>query len=151
MDLPPSLLAITTFTLHKVAVIHRRAVADRLSAEMGFGLWPFAVLSALDDFGPATQRLIGDRLGLDPSDMVRLMDDLIGARLAERERDPADRRRYQVTLTSAGRAALERARRVIADVERDTLAPLTADEREQLRGLALKLFTRQPGGERPRS
>lgn len=57
------------------------------------------------DFGPATQRRLGDLLGLDPSDMVRLMDELIELRMADRDRDPADRRRYRVTLTPGGWSA----------------------------------------------
>lgn len=140
METPPSLLAVTTFTLHKAAVANRRTLAARLSARTGLGLWHFAVLTALDDFGPATQRRLGDLLGLDPSDMVRLMDDLIDLRLADRERDPADRRRYRVTLTPGGRTALEEARRVIDEVEHETLAPLTADERAHLHALAAKLY-----------
>ncbi|MFG2073374.1 MarR family winged helix-turn-helix transcriptional regulator [Nonomuraea maritima] len=142
METPPSLLAVTTFTLHKGAVANRRTLADRLSARTGLGLWHFAVLTALDDFGPAAQRRLGDRLGLDPSDMVRLMDDLIEMSLADRERDPSDRRRYRVTLTAAGRSALEEAHRVIAEVENETLAPLTADERAHLHALAVKLYPR---------
>ncbi|GAA3133026.1 hypothetical protein GCM10020001_064330 [Nonomuraea salmonea] len=62
-------------------------------------MWEFAVLAVLADFGASAQREVGDRLGLDPSDMVRLMDGLIAAGLAVRDRDPADRRRYRLTLT----------------------------------------------------
>ncbi|MEV4011597.1 MarR family winged helix-turn-helix transcriptional regulator [Nonomuraea angiospora] len=140
MDLPPTLLAITTFVLHKVGVGSRRAVAARLADEAGLSLWQFAVLATLADSGPAAQREIGGRLGLDPSDMVRLMDELIGAGLAERDRDPADRRRYRVSLTPAGRAALERGRALVEHVERETLAPLTAEERARLHELITKIF-----------
>ncbi|MEV4572858.1 MarR family winged helix-turn-helix transcriptional regulator [Nonomuraea jabiensis] len=140
MDLPPTLLAITTFVLHKVGVGSRRAVAARLADEAGLSLWQFAVLATLSDAGPAAQREIGARLGLDPSDMVRLMDELIGAGLAERDRDPADRRRYRVSLTPAGRDALERGQALVERVERETLAPLTADERERLHELVTKIF-----------
>ena len=36
--------------------------------------------------------------------MVRLMDELISKRLVGRERDPADRRRYRISLTAKGRS-----------------------------------------------
>ncbi|MFF0862674.1 MarR family winged helix-turn-helix transcriptional regulator [Nonomuraea sp. NPDC003560] len=141
MELPPTLLGTTTFVLHKVGVAGRRALATRLTADTGLSLWEFAALATLDDFGPAAQREVGDRLGLDPSDMVRLMDGLMAEGLAARERDPADRRRYRISLTAAGRDALERARAVVADVERETLAPLTDAERRDLHSLVTKLFS----------
>ncbi|GGS96738.1 MarR family winged helix-turn-helix transcriptional regulator [Nonomuraea spiralis] len=141
MELPPTLLGTTTFVLHKVGVANRRALAERLTGETGLSLWEFAALATLDDFGPAAQREIGDRLGLDPSDMVRLMDGLMDGSLAVRERDPADRRRYRISLTAAGSDALTRARTVVADVERETLAPLTDDERRRLHTLVTKLFS----------
>ncbi|GAB2919299.1 MarR family winged helix-turn-helix transcriptional regulator [Nonomuraea fastidiosa] len=142
MDLPPTLLAFPTFVLHKVGTGSRRALAGRLSEEVGLSLWEFAVLAALADFGAAAQREVGDRLGLDPSDMVRLMDGLIAAGLAVRDRDPADRRRYRISLTPDGQEALTRARALVAEVERETLAPLTAEERELLHELVTKVFTR---------
>ncbi|NJP89457.1 winged helix-turn-helix transcriptional regulator [Nonomuraea sp. FMUSA5-5] len=142
MDLPPTLLATTTFVLHKVGAGSRRALAGRLADETGLSLWEFAALAALADFGPAAQREVGDRLGLDPSDMVRLMDGLIVAGLSERDRDPADRRRYRLSLTPEGRRAFERARELVERVERETLAPLTRAERERLRELVTKIFTR---------
>lgn len=141
MNLPPTLLGTTTFVLHKVGVRNRRALADRLAADTGLGLWEFAVLATLDDFGPAAQREVGDRLGLDPSDMVRLMDGLIDAGLAARDRDPADRRRYRLTMTPEGAHTLERARAVVADVERETLAPLSPAERALLHELVGRLFS----------
>ncbi|MFI7638800.1 MarR family winged helix-turn-helix transcriptional regulator [Nonomuraea sp. NPDC049400] len=141
MDLPPTLLATTTFVLHKVGAGNRRTLAARLAGETGLSLWEFAVLATLADFGPAAQREVGDRLGLDPSDMVRLMDGLMDEGLAERDRDPADRRRYRISLTPEGRDALERALAVVERVERETLAPLTADERKQLHELVAKVFT----------
>ncbi|MFI7110867.1 MarR family winged helix-turn-helix transcriptional regulator [Nonomuraea sp. NPDC050227] len=141
MELPPTLLGTTTFVLHKVGVAGRRALAARLTADTGLSLWEFAALATLDDFGPAAQREVGDRLGLDPSDMVRLMDGLMAEGLAARERDPADRRRYRISPTAAGRDVLERARAVVADVERETLAPLTDAERRDLHSLVMKLFS----------
>ncbi|NUR84710.1 MAG: winged helix-turn-helix transcriptional regulator [Nonomuraea sp.] len=141
MNLPPTLLGSTTFVLHKVGVRNRRTLAERLAGETGLGLWEFAVLATLGDFGPAAQREVGGRLGLDPSDMVRLMDGLIDEGLATRDRDPADRRRYRLTLTPAGRDALDRARTVADDVERETLSPLSPAERVRLHDLVSKLFT----------
>jgi DNA-binding MarR family transcriptional regulator len=144
---PPTLLGITTFVLHKVGITNRRAVADRLTAEAGVGLWQFAVLSALSDFGPSAQRDVGDRLGLDPSDLVRLMDELLQAGLIDRVREPEDRRRYRISLTPAGRATLRTAKGTVAKAEQDALAPLTEAERARLHELVVKVFAHRPGGQ----
>ncbi|NUW38877.1 MarR family winged helix-turn-helix transcriptional regulator [Nonomuraea rhodomycinica] len=144
MEPPPTLLGITTFVLHKVAVAARRALAARLAEEAGLSLWRFAALAALADHGPAAQRELGARLGLDPSDMARLMDGLVEDGLATRERDPGDRRRYRASLSDAGRAALGRGRAVVAAVEEQTLAPLTAAERATLHDLAGRIFRAEP-------
>jgi MarR family transcriptional regulator, lower aerobic nicotinate degradation pathway regulator len=134
-----TLLGTTTFVLHKVAVASRRAIAEQLAERPGLTLWQFAALAELDDRGPVAQNALAAALGMDPSDMVRLMDELIGRRLVARDRDPADRRRYQVRLAAAGRKTLATGRNVVREAEKATLAPLTAAERATLRDLALKI------------
>jgi MarR family transcriptional regulator, lower aerobic nicotinate degradation pathway regulator len=134
-----TLLETTTFVLHKVAVASRRAIAERLAERPGLTLWQFATLAELDDHGPVAQKALAAALGMDPSDMVRLMDELIDGRLVTRDRDPLDRRRYQVTLTAAGRKALATGRTGVREVEKATLAPLTAAERATLHDLAMKI------------
>lgn len=74
--------------------------------------------------------------------MVRLMDELISTRMVSRERDPADRRRYRITLTVEGRNALTTAQKAVREVERTTLQPLTAAERATLHNLVAKIHTR---------
>jgi MarR family transcriptional regulator, lower aerobic nicotinate degradation pathway regulator len=137
-----SLLGTTTFVLHKVAVASRRAIAERLGEKPGLTLWQFAALAELADGGPVAQNALAAALAMDPSDMVRLMDELIDRRLVARDRDPADRRRYRVTLTAGGRKALAAGRSVVREVEKATLAPLTAAERATLHDLALKIHRR---------
>jgi DNA-binding MarR family transcriptional regulator len=136
-----TLSGTTTFVLHKVAVASRRAIADRLSERPGLTLWQYAALAELGDQGPAAQNSLASALGMDPGDMVRLMDELVAERLVARDRDPADRRRYRITLTANGRTALSSARKVIREVERVTLKPLTTTERATLHALATKIRT----------
>lgn len=47
------------------------------------------------------------RCGLDPSTVSRAVSSLVGSGLVERHADPADRRASVLTLTGAGRAALD--------------------------------------------
>jgi hypothetical protein len=67
-----------------------RARMGAMMAEHGLGLWHFAVLSALDDSGPASQRELDARLRIDPGDLVEVAGRLEDAGLVRRERDPAD-------------------------------------------------------------
>ena len=93
------------------------------------------VLACLDEFGPQSQRDLSRRLGLDPSDMVAVIDRLEAEGHAVRERDLADRRRHAVATTPAGRQWLaetaagagERAARLLpglSDEERHTVIHL---------------------------
>lgn len=65
-------------------------------------------------------------------------------RSLERERDSADRRRYSLRITSAGRAQLRRADRVIASSTDEFLSALSPAEVETLRTLALRVLGGHP-------
>ncbi|MET7282309.1 MarR family winged helix-turn-helix transcriptional regulator [Kribbella sp. NPDC005582] len=136
-----TLAGTTTFVLHKVAVASRRAIAARLAERPGLTLWEYAALAELTDQGAVAQNVLAAGLGIDTSDMVRLMDELIAKELVARDRDPADRRRYRIGLTAKGRRAVVTARKVIAEVEQVTLQPLSATERATLLALAAKVHS----------
>src|SRR5690349_6735085 len=105
METPPSLTALTTYLLSRVGKTARGRLGARL-ADRGLRLWHMAVLAALADFGPHAQRDLATRLHIDPSDVVKVIDDLTAADYTARTRDPADRRRVVVTLTPTGESAL---------------------------------------------
>jgi DNA-binding MarR family transcriptional regulator len=65
--------------------------------------------------------------------------------LVERRRDPADRRRHIVDITSAGRRAACAVEKAIADVEQDAFAELDSEEITRLRMLLSRLRTRSTG------
>lgn len=74
----------------------------------------------LEAIGPApahSQRELCDLLGIDRSDMVRLIDVLEGAGLVERVRDTTDRRRRLVGPTAGGAELRDSIRAGIADAE----------------------------------
>ncbi|MBY8850586.1 MarR family transcriptional regulator, partial [Saccharothrix sp. MB29] len=77
--------------------------ARRISADLvddGLRSGHVAVLVRLVDGGPTSQRQISDRLGIDASDLVTLVDDLERLGYAARLRDARDRRRYSVHVTA---------------------------------------------------
>ncbi len=77
-------------------------------------------------------------MGIDPSTMVSLLDELEAAGLAKRRPHPKDRRAREVVITSKGRRLLERGRQMALQVEDEVLGGLNAGERRQL----LKLLRR---------
>jgi DNA-binding MarR family transcriptional regulator len=99
----------------------------------------FGVMSLIAaDPGAAQQELV-ERSMIDPSSMVRVIDELESMGLAERRVDPADRRRRAVHLSQRGKRKLERAREVAVSTVEEVLAPLDEDERQKLRLLLRKL------------
>ena len=138
-ETPPSLLDLTTYLLTRVGKTARGRLGERL-ARLELRLWHMAVLAALTDFGPHSQRELSSRLSIDPSDMVKLLDELSARGWVERARDGADRRRIQVTITERGRSALADLSREAEAVQHEVLAPLDEQERAQLHGLLLQVF-----------
>jgi DNA-binding MarR family transcriptional regulator len=104
------------------------------------GLTPasFGLLNLLGARSGATQRELGSEMGIDPSTMVSLLDELEAAGLAKRRPHPTDRRARQVVITSKGRRLLEQGRQMALQVEDEVLGGLNAGERREL----LKLLRR---------
>jgi DNA-binding MarR family transcriptional regulator len=98
------------------------------------GLTPalFALLNVLGAREGAIQQRLSSDMGIDPSAMVKLINELESAGLAKRERRPGDRRAWEVSITPKGRRTLERARRLVTHVEDDVLGGLTAADRRRL-------------------
>jgi DNA-binding MarR family transcriptional regulator len=114
-------------------------LADAFAAE-GLRGYHFRLLAALEQYGPASQADLGRHTGIDRSDVVARLNDLVASGLAQRERDPADRRRNTVTITTPGADMLERMDAVLDDVQDAVLAPLTPNERRTFVRLLAKLI-----------
>jgi DNA-binding MarR family transcriptional regulator len=104
----------------------------------------FALLNVLGARDGAIQQQLSSGMGIDPSAMVTLIDELESAGLAERRRRPGDRRAWQVAITPAGRDALERARRLVAQVEDVVLEGLSAADRGRLMTLLRRALDSAP-------
>src|ERR671939_1666588 len=119
----------------------QRSPAKFAAALEPLGLPPphFGVLQLIAaEPGRAQQELV-DRSMIDPSSMVKVIDELESLGLAERRVDPNDRRKRAVHLTPAGSEMLGRARKVAMATADDVLAPLSPDERDALRRLLRKM------------
>jgi MarR family transcriptional regulator, lower aerobic nicotinate degradation pathway regulator len=84
---------------------------------------------------PTSQQALIETIGVDPSKLVGLLNDLEADGLIVRKRDPEDRRRHIVEVSTKGSARLEDAKKVAATVEEELLAGLDADQRAELLAL----------------
>jgi DNA-binding MarR family transcriptional regulator len=82
-----------------------------------------------------SQQAIAELMGVNPTRMVFLTDELEKLGLVERRRNPADRRSHALYLTEAGTAMLARVREVTRAHEAAITAGLSAAERDELAAL----------------
>jgi DNA-binding MarR family transcriptional regulator len=110
------------------------------------GLTPalFGLLNVIGAREGAIQQEIASAMGIDPSTMVSLIDELESAGLAKRRPHSTDRRAREVAITPKGRRLLVRARRMAMQVEDEVLRGLTAAERRELLTLLRRALSSAP-------
>ena len=104
----------------------------------------FALLNVLGTHEGAIQQELGAAMGIDPSTMVSLIDQLEAAGLAKRRPRPTDRRAREVVITPKGRRVLEQARQLAMQVEDDVLHALSGAERRQVLALLRRALDSAP-------
>ena len=87
------------------------------------------------DAHPTSQQALIDSIGVDPSKLVGLLNDLEEDGLIVRRRDPDDRRRHIVELSKEGRTSLAAAKQAANRVEERLFVGLDAKQRKQLHGV----------------
>ncbi|MGH2861913.1 MAG: MarR family winged helix-turn-helix transcriptional regulator [Solirubrobacteraceae bacterium] len=124
--------------------------ADRLLAELHVeALAPFnlhvrelGVLLVIDRSEPASQQQIAERMGVDRTTMVSIIDALEAKGIIARRPDAEDRRRNLIELTPTGQEILRQATAASDAAEAKLLAPLTLEEDKQLRNLIARVLNR---------
>jgi DNA-binding MarR family transcriptional regulator len=89
------------------------------------------------------QQAIGELIGLNPTQMVFLVDELEERGWVERRRNPADRRSYALLLTDAGRDMLAKVQAAGRAHQQRLGAALSPREREQLTSLLRRIADEQ--------
>jgi DNA-binding MarR family transcriptional regulator len=131
----------------------RHAPAFLLAQVGGFAAMRFAERLAALDLAPphagvirlvaldpgVNQRTLGARLGVVPSRLVALIDQLEQRGLVERRRNPDDRRNHALHLTAAGLEALQAIARVAREHEQALLRTLDDRDRAQLAAVLRRL------------
>jgi DNA-binding MarR family transcriptional regulator len=86
-----------------------------------------------------SQHALAERLGLPPSRMVALVDQMEEGGLLERRPHPDDRRVRALHVTRKGRGVMKRAGEIALDYEARLCSPLTTEERDRLIDILQKL------------
>ena len=135
----PELSQSAGFLLSKAADQIERRFADALRPH-NISPREYGVLASIARQGPQSQQQLGERLGIDRTTMVNIIDALEDNGLATRIRDRIDRRRYAITLSSEGERLLHNTLFGI-DVEahRAYLSVLRQGEDEQLLDMLRRL------------
>jgi DNA-binding MarR family transcriptional regulator len=138
-DRPPRSVG---FLISQLGFFSSKRFSEAL-APLGIGPREFLLLRFVAASAGQSQQALAERLGVPPSRMVALVDDLEGRGLVERRNDPEDRRVRGLHLTSKGRSTPERAAEVALDYESRLCEPLSAEERDRLIDLLQKVQSGQ--------
>lgn len=120
---------------------HFHDLIDATLAELDLNGRQLLVLTFVGGEDHLSQQMLSVRLGLDPTIIVGLVDELEDRGLLARERDPEDRRRHRLRMTPNGRKVHATAVQAVTRAEREFLAPLDRTERDALRRLLVTTMT----------
>ena len=136
---PARLMEKPSWLISEVSLLAHRLLTEKL-ATVGSRGYHYRLLAALQEFGPASQAMLGRRTAMDRSDVVAAVNELADRGLADRSPDPADRRRNVITITPAGTAYLRRLEKLLAEIQDELLAPLSPADRRQLTRLLTRIL-----------
>ena len=137
-QIPEELLGSTLFLLARMGYALKARLIEEFE-QAGFSIYQYGVLATLGEGACGTQAMIADVLQLDRSQLVGVLDELEERGLVERQRDPNDRRRHAVSLTSEGKRQLVKLRKLVKGIEEAVLEPLEPRSRDLLHKALLTL------------
>ena len=134
--------ASPAFLLAQVGAHAAAKFAERLEP---LGLTPAYVgaLRVIAASAESSQQEVAARLGMFPSRLVALIDELQGRGLVQRLESPHDRRIYQLQLTAKGKDVLQSIGPVAREHQEALLATLNTEERDVLAALLLRVADQQ--------
>jgi len=130
---PGPLLSPRLGYLFKHVQMRMHELNEEALAPFGIDGRELGILLVLAGHEPGSQQQAAQRLGIDRTSMVTLLDALEDKGLVSRHPHAADRRRNVVELTDAGRDTAQRAAQASERAEADLLAPLSSQEGDRLR------------------
>ena len=126
------------FLIGDISRLIRRTFDER-AKEIGVTRPQWRVLTWLKRHEGISQSALADKLELDAMTLCRMVDRLQDANLIERRPDPADRRAWQLFMTSKGLALSEQLAPIGEQLLEDALTDMLSPDRERFQAL-LELF-----------
>jgi DNA-binding MarR family transcriptional regulator len=139
----PTTPAQVTVLIARVGRVVRQRFEQVLSP-IGLRQRHVVALSYLRGYGPTAQQKLAERLRMDASSMVCLLNELEESNLVVRNRDRSDRRRAIVELSVQGERALRKVDGAVEIVEEEMLTGLDAGQRAALHALLARLDVGEP-------
>jgi DNA-binding MarR family transcriptional regulator len=130
------------FLLVQLGMTAGRQFGERL-APLGVEPRHVGMLARLAANEGKAQQVIGELIGLNPTQMVFLVDELEGRGFVDRRRNPADRRSYALYLTPAGRDMLAKVEEVARAHQASLGKSLSENEQEQLTDMLRRIASDQ--------
>ena len=143
MQLPPAVKDRLGFLMAKSHLSFLRQAEAKINTP-GITGRHYGCLTLIADEGPMTQQRLGERMGVDRTTVVSIVDALERQGFVERRRNPDDRRAYALQVTAKGAQWQERVTELVLETEAEFLAPLSADERKQLVEMLQRVLMSQP-------
>ncbi len=116
------------YTGHLIRRAEQRHVAAWQAHSPDMTNVQFAALAVISRRPGASQRELGDELDLDRSTIADLVPRLELSGLIERKPSTVDRRRFELSVTPTGRAAIERMRPIVLQIEAELFGGLAAED-----------------------
>jgi DNA-binding MarR family transcriptional regulator len=130
------------FLLSQVGAHAAAAFADRL-APLNLTSPYAGILRVIRDADGLSQQALGEKLGMFPSRLVVLLDELEQRGLIERRDNPADRRSYALHLTRAGLESWVQIARIRRELQNTLCAALDESEQALLAGFLTRIAEEQ--------
>ena len=136
--IPQAFFESVGFLLALAGAESRRRWVDWL-AEWDLRPSHYSALMVLGERGSVSQQALAEMVGVDPRNLVPVIDLLERRGLVGRRPYPTDRRRNALELTAAGRSLMRRLAVSGRSLEEEMLAGLDETEKATLQKLLLKL------------
>ncbi|MDR7304313.1 MarR family winged helix-turn-helix transcriptional regulator [Haloactinomyces albus] len=121
------------FLLSRASGVVARSVSDAL-APLGLRVRSYSVLALTGEDGAGvTQRRLAVLMGLDPSQVVALVDELESRGLVTRTPDPADRRNKLIVATEQGCQVRSQAQQLVDQAHSGYFARIPQGDLDRLR------------------
>ncbi|MBO9618456.1 MAG: MarR family transcriptional regulator [Niabella sp.] len=124
---------IIFYSLDKAIKSYRQYAQKQLKAA-GFTITidQWLVLKAIEEDDQVSQQEIAARVFKDVASITRIIELLVNSDLLSRHFHPADRRRFELRLTTAGKKIMEDIKPCVQANRKKALKGITADEINQL-------------------